>query len=331
MGSLQEFCRHLKENYIPKKNKEPRIWSEDDVLDGKRTKAFVVVLKTRGCSWAHRSGCTMCGYFKDSNPFVTEKDIEEQIAYALSHYKGEKIVKIFTSGSFLDEREISLKMQRKIIKKFFEKAGKISIETRPEFISGIEKIKDVTNKKIMEISLGLESANDIVLKYSVNKGFTFSIWKKAAEDVLDAGMKLKTYILIKPPFLTEKEAIEDAIYSVKKIADYCDTISFNPTAIHGYTLVEYLWKRNLYRPPWLWSVCEILKKARETFSGSIKCDIVAGGMERGAHNCGECDKFFLNAIKDYTIDGKKNAFKKLGCKCKEEWMDTLEMEGFFMG
>ncbi|MCD6331481.1 MAG: archaeosine biosynthesis radical SAM protein RaSEA [Thermoplasmata archaeon] len=329
MEGLSKLCRDIRENYIPKKDKKPRVWSEDDVLNGKITKAFVVILKTKGCYWARHSGCTMCGYFKDSNPSITEKDIEEQLAYALSRYQGEKIVKIFTSGSFLDEREISPEMQEKIIKKFFEKAEKVSIETRPEFVPAIEKIN--ANKKILEISIGLESANDNVLKYSINKGFTFAEWKKAAEKVLDAGMQLKTYLLIKPPFLTEKEAIEDAISSTKKIADICNTISFNPTAVHGYTLVEYLWKRNLYRPPWLWSVCSVLKKAREFFHGQIKCDIVAGGTKRGAHNCGKCDRIFLNAIKDYTIRNKNNAFEKLECECKEEWMDTLEMEGFLIG
>ena len=206
----------------------------------------------------------------------------------------------------------------------------MSIETRPEFVSCIEKL-NVPDEKIMEISLGLESANDMVLKYSINKGFTFAEWKKSAKEVLDMGMKLKTYLLIKPPFLTEEEAIEDAISSVEKIADYCDTISFNPTAIHGYTLVEYLWKRNLYRPPWLWSICSVLKKANEIFSGMLKCDIVAGGTKRGAHNCGKCDNSFLRAIKNYTIHGNKSAFKKLGCGCKEEWMDELEMEGFLTG
>lgn len=330
MESFQQICRSLKEKYIPKNDKKPRTWSEDDVLNGKITKAFVVILKTKGCFWAHHSGCTMCGYFKDSNPSITEKNIEEQISYALSRYQGEKIVKIFTSGSFLDEREIPLKMQEKIVKKFFEKAEKVSIETRPEFVSCIEKL-NVPDEKIMEISLGLESANDMVLKYSINKGFTFAEWKKSAKEVLDMGMKLKTYLLIKPPFLTEEEAIEDAIYSVKKIADYSHTISFNPTAIHGYTLVEYLWKRNLYRPPWLWSICSVLERTKEIFSGQIKCDIVAGGTRRGAHNCGKCDNSFLNAIRDYTLRNKINAFEKLECNCKEEWMDILEMEGFLTG
>ncbi len=330
MEKLQEFYRNLKKNYTPKNNRKPRVWSEDDILDGKLTKAFVVILKTRGCSWATHSGCTMCGYFKDSNPFITEKDIEEQITYAFAHYQGEKIVKIFNSGSFLDEREVPSEMQKKILKKFFEKAEKVSIETRPEFVSGIKKIKGIMDKKTMEISLGLESANDTILNYSINKGFTFADWEKAAQKVLDAGMQLKTYLLIKPPFLTEREAIEDALLSVKKISHLAHTISFNPVAIHGYTLVEYLWKRNLYRPPWLWSICSILEKTKEKFSGTIKCDIVAGGTKKGAHNCGKCDKPFLKAIKNYTLM-KKNAFEKLECTCKEEWMDKLEMEGFLTG
>jgi len=331
MDELQAFCRELRKGKRKSRAIEPRMWSEDDVLGNEVTRAFVFILKTRGCFWAYHSGCTMCGYFNDSIIDITEKEIEEQIELALQKYQGEKIVKIFTSGSFLDEREVPLHLQLKMLEKFFEKADKVIIESRPEFIKNLDSIGKIPDGRILEVAMGLESANDRVLKYSVNKGFTFSEWRDAAEGVVERGMELKTYILVKPAFLTEKEAIEDALASAKKVSDISSTLSLNPVAIHANTLVEYLWKRGLYRPPWLWSVAEILERAGDIFDGQIKCDVVAGGQRRGAHNCGKCDSSFMNAVDRFTIHGNRNAFEKLKCGCREEWLDCLEAGEFLKG
>ncbi len=331
MDELQKFCRELKKKKRSKRDIEPRIWSENDTLGNEVVRAFVFILKTRGCFWARHSGCTMCGYFNDSIQDITEKEMEEQLEIAVQKYNGERIIKIFTSGSFLDGKEVPLNLQIKILKKFFEKADRILIESRPEFIKNLDLLGGIPGNKTLEVAIGLESANDRVRKYSINKGFTFSEWMDAAKAVVDRNMQLKTYILIKPAFLAEEESIKDALLSVKKIAGISDTVSFNPVAIHANTLVEYLWKRGVYRPPWLWSVAEILERTSDMFDGQIKCDVVAGGRRRGAHNCGKCDNSFMNAIEQFTIYRKKDAFKGLRCGCREEWLDSLEIERFIKG
>ena len=94
---------------------------------------------------------------------------------------------------------------------------------------------------------------------AINKGFTFNDYKKAATLLKKHQMNVKTYVLMKPPFLTEKESLNDCIQTTKDIAPYTDLISLNPTNVQRHTVVEYLWKRNQYRPPWLWSIVEYLK------------------------------------------------------------------------
>ncbi|HHF55290.1 MAG TPA: TIGR01210 family radical SAM protein [Thermoplasmatales archaeon] len=325
MKALEEFAATFKRD-VPKKVKKPRIWKEKDVLDGKIVDAFVVILRTVGCKWAHESGCLMCGYFKETYD-AGKEEILKQVEEAYSHYNGEEIVKIFTSGSFLDSEEIPLELQEFILNKF-ARAKKIIVESRPEFIENLERIKA---KARLEVAMGLESANDRVLEYSINKGFTFAEWRKAAEKVKEYGKELKVYILIKPPFLTEKDAIEDAVRSVEKVKDIADTISFNPVAIHSKTLVELLWRKKLYSPPWLWSVVKVIEEATEIYDGLIKCDVVAGGKARGAHNCGKCDAAFIKAIRDFSLSQKIDALKKLECECREEWLDLLEIEEFLKG
>lgn len=322
MKELIELNKSLKKIEI-RKVKKPRIWKEKELLDGKIVNSMVIILRTKGCKWAHISGCSMCGYFKETYDAGYD-EIKKQIDMAYENYENEEIIKFFTSGSFLDGEEIPKELQTYALKKF-SKAKKIIIESRPEFIDGLKYLEGN-----IEVAMGLESANDKVLEYSINKGFNFKKWFEAAKIVKKYGKKLRVYILIKPPFLNEKDAIMDAINSVKKVKDIADTISFNPTSIHGKTIVEQLWKRGLYRPPWLWSIIEIIKETRKIYDGFIKCDVVAGGRERGAHNCGKCDKKILAAIKEFNLKQDEKIFNGLDCICREEWLDLLEMEEYII-
>jgi radical SAM enzyme (TIGR01210 family) len=338
MKELAQFCRELKKNFKPRINdpKKPvSFWSEKDIFNGKIVDTFVIIFRTKGCSWALKSGCTMCGYFNDSliND-VTEDDLLIQFETAMTKYTDQKFIKIFTSGSFLDKNEIKPSSRKKILSKILENSDKISFESRPEYITDktLIELKKISNEKIFEIGAGLETADDHIREKFLNKGFTFESYKKAAQLIKKHGFKLKTYILIKPPFLTEKESIDDAISTVKKIKNLTDTISFNPTNVQRNTLVNFLWQRKKYRPAWLFSVVKILKDSKKFAPNIIiKCDIAGGGSIRGAHNCKNCDKKYLKSISNFSLNQDVKVFNTLDCDCKEKWLDQLDIEHLGFG
>ena len=138
-------------------------------------------------------------------------------------------------------------------------------------------------------------------------------------------------MLIKPPFITEKQAIEDCVKTVKDIKPYTDIVSFNPTNVQRRTLVEYLWRRNQYRPPWLWSIAEILKQSKTKTDALIKCDVAGGGSSRGAHNCKTCDHDFLDAITKFSLSQDTKVFENLDCACKQNWLDQIDIENLTFG
>jgi len=338
MNELAKICKELKKD-LKIKNKDSKrpvsFWSEKDVLNGKIVDAFVIIFRTKGCSWALNSGCTMCGYFNDSmfEP-VSDNDILEQFEKAMTGYSDQKFVKIFTSGSFFDDKEISAKVRKKIIDRLGKTCNKISVESRPEYINDkkLIEISKILKNKIFEIGIGLETANDDIRKNNLNKGFTFEDYLKAVKLLNKYNFKIKTYLLIKPPFMTEKESIDDAINSVDKIKNITHTISFNPTNIQKNTLVEYLWKRKQYRAPWLFSIIKILKDSKKIAPNVfIKCDISGGGGYRGAHNCKNCDKKYLDSIADFSLTQNVEIFNKLTCDCKDNWMDLLDIEELSFG
>ncbi|MBU3901902.1 MAG: archaeosine biosynthesis radical SAM protein RaSEA [Candidatus Thermoplasmatota archaeon] len=343
---IRGLRKYPKGKYVPKQYVS--CWSEKDVIDNEIVDAFVIILRTRGCSWALKSsgktegfskdarnscwnsvasGCSMCGYINDAMiENVSDEDLFFQFSEAMKKFNDQKIVKIFTSGSFLDKSEVSEKLQEKICETLGKKTEKVIVESRPEFVNK-EKLKKLKKLCALEIAVGLESANDNVLGYSINKGFTLKDYIRAAEIIKDI-CSLKTYILLKPPFLTEKEGIKDAINTVKIVGEYSSTISLNPVNIQKNTFVEFLWKRNEYRPPWLWSVVEVLKESKKLTDAHLMCSPTGGGTRRGAHNCGRCDQKILGDIQDFSLTQNLSVFDNLYCECKEEWLDMLEVEGF---
>ena len=119
----------------------------------------------------------------------------------------------------------------------------------------------------------------------------------------------------------------------RKIKEMTDTISFNPCTVQKRTYVEYLWKQRKYRPPWLFSIVKILKESKKIVGNKvrIKIDVTGGGKIRGAHNCRDCDKKYLKAISDFSLNQDIKIFGNLNCLCYEKWKDQLELEGLGYG
>lgn len=327
-------------------------WLEDEVLEpgGSVIKALVVVLRTHGCTWARNGtstggsaigqpgGCTMCGYLNDclsTSVSIQPEDIITQFQAAINKFENAdfQLIKIFTSGSFLDDAEVPLSAQKNILELSNELSiNQVLFESRPEFVTN-DNLKELSNlfKGKIQLALGLESANNNILNYSIHKGFRFKDYCRAVETALDFEILIKTYLLLKPPFLSECDAITDITESIKVLSDrkLTDCISINPVNIQKFTLVEYLFTRHDYRPPWLWSVIEVLLQGQKILENSnirLLSQPTGGGTKRGAHNCGECDRQALEAISEFSKTNNPGVFNKLTCDCHETWEHTLNLE-----
>lgn len=298
------------------------IWKEQDVVNGRLVDAFVVILRTTGCWWSWQKGCTMCGYNAASSKAVTTDDMRRQLEKALQRYQGEGMVKIYTSGSFLDPNEVPLDLRSEILSSF-SGAERILFESRPEFITN-ENLEGIDPRSALAI--GLETANEEVLRKCVRKGFTVKDYTRAAEVLLDLKLPLRTYLLLKPPYLTERAAVQDAIASVHYAAPYSESVSVNPVNVQRDTVVDALWRRGNYRPPWLWSLVEVLRQGRAGTSVRIMSSPSGGGTARGVHNCDHCDRKILDAVQRFSFSQDPDDLGGLECGCHEEWTATMDLQ-----
>jgi radical SAM enzyme (TIGR01210 family) len=299
------------------------VWKEEDVIDGRRVRAFVAILRTTGCWWSREQGCTMCGYNLASEERIGLQDLRAQLDKVLASYSGEEMIKIYNSGSFLDSREIPLEFRQDILDGF-EGAGRILFETRPEFVT--EEALDAFPSDRISVAIGLESESNVVLKNCIRKGLTVEQYVAAAELLRRKRIPLRTYLLLKPPFLTERQSIEDSKRSVSFASKFSESVSINPVNVQKGTLVEELWRRGDYRPPWLWSLIEVLKTGKECSGTRVFSSPSGGGTPRGVHDCGKCDRKVLEAIQRFTFSQDQSEFNQTQCECMVEWRALIEVQ-----
>ncbi len=297
------------------------VWKESDMSGGRKVDAMVMIMRTNGCCWVKSGGCTMCGYREASLGGVTEEDLLKQLEQALSRYKDEPFVKIYTSGSFLDDNEIPPSVRGKIFEAF-SGCERILFESRPEFITE-DSLKGVP--KTVTVALGLESSDPEVLEKSVHKGFTPSDIERAGRLLKSQGYGVRTYLLLKPPFMTESAAIEDAVRSARFAAPFSDEISVNPLNVQRGTYVERLWKKGDFRSPWIWSLIEVFRQLSGTVDSRLMSSPSGGGASRGVHNCGECDQRALDAIERFSYSQDVGDLD-VDCACRDRWRAYMESE-----
>ena len=321
---MREIRSRKDRTYDP--HEPTRVWlDEDNTPDGVK-RSLTIILNTGGCRWARAGGCTMCGYVAESveGGSVAHEALMDQIQVCLDHEAEEadepaELIKIYTSGSFLDEREVGAETRRAIGETFGDRE-RIVVESLPDFVAA-EKLDDFTSQGLeTDVAIGLETATDRVRHDCVNKYFDFADFEDACAEAGDAGAGVKAYLLMKPPFLSESEAVADMKSSIRRCADvdHCHTVSMNPTNVQRYTMVDELYFNGGYRPPWLWSVADVLESTADV-DAIVVSDPVGHGSDRGAHNCGDCDDLVQKAIKDFDLRQDPTVFSQVSCDCEGTW------------
>lgn len=337
MSTLNDLILDIRERQRvkPSPSNEPAAtWTGRDHHEGGVSDTLTIIFRTAGCWWGKIGGCSMCGFVYDrATTPPTTSDLEAQYEKALS--RAEKLdrfmLKIFTSGSFMDEKEISEEARILLLRKMAEdsRISKVIVETRPEFVTEdvLKQCTDILGEKPFEIAMGLETSSDNIRARSINKGFTFDSFEKAALAARKNGVMVKAYLLLKPPFLSEREAMEDILQTIDDIADMAQTVSINLCNVQRGTLVEHLWERNQYRPPWLWSIVEILRKSKVKHPRLvITSDPVGAGSKRGPRNCRKCSREIADVIREFSLTQDTGVLDKADCECKGLWKTVLELD-----
>lgn len=323
-------------NYAPHISIDSDILADFEYRDGylndKTVRRAVITLRSRGCSWGEKGkGCTMCGHyvgmFRDHIPSNKELITQFDTIYKKIDFSKAPILCVYNGGNFLNPNEIPYEVQSFICNKVSENSEikKFVIESRVEFCKKdwIKNLKKILKDKLFVIAVGLETKNDNIRNLAINKGLLLSEFEKAAE-IIKSEALLRVYTMIKPPFLTESEMIEDAVATIKYLKKIePEEIHFEPITIQEHTLLYYLWRQGVYRLPWLWSIIEILKRISPIHVYSSPFAHYPVPIAN-PHNCPNCNNRILNTILiDYNRYNNLEPALNEDCACKEAWHAQL--------
>ncbi|MEG6567736.1 hypothetical protein V6B95_12345 [Thermoanaerobacterium saccharolyticum] len=332
--------RKLNQNYDL--NKVAYSSVNNGFLNNSKIERVIFYLRSSGCEWSctEMGGCFMCGHYFGTtmgkklprNSFYNQF-LSEYNKYDFSKYP---MICIYNAGSILNNNEIPRDELYKILEQIKNNIyiKHVVLESRPEFIDEevVNNISNILKDKIIEIGIGLETSNDMIREYCINKGFDFSIYiEKTAILKKYSNIKILTYVTVKPLFLTIKESINDVIKTIRDLKNITDIISLEPISIQRNTLVEYFYKNNLYEPPKGWIIKEIFSKLHNTeFIKSIELRI--GGFEfypipdLFIRNCDKCNKNLYNAIDIYNTIKDDTAILNLNCDCYNDFKEKMYIE-----
>lgn len=334
---LEKFLKQIVES-TPR-----RVFSKDEVvktdvrighIGGKPVKRLVIHLRSNGCGWKKSGGCTMCGFWNETSQQkdrVEAEDFISQFKGALKAFNLYKypILSIYNAGSAFNEEEIPFEALESIFRMISKipTIKQIILESRIEYMTKdrIRQLKNIINGKDLIIGVGLESSNDTIRELCIHKGLP----KKRIEEYIELskslGMNSRIYVLIKPPFLTEMEAIEDVVGTTRYLYDLgVSDIHYETTTIEENTLVHILFNKRLYQLPWLWSIVEIINRVSpfaKPFLSPFRYIVNAQGI---AHNCRLCNnKVTYALLDDYCSSFDLSCLKKLDCSCKSRWLEEI--------
>lgn len=241
----------------------------------------VVLLTNKECPWR----CLMCDLWKNTlAQSVLSGAIPAQIAHALKELTALRTdpdtdkhcpsvlaqLKLYNSGSFFDSAAIPLEDYGTIAEKV-SFAKNVIVESHPRLVGERALRLQGLLPGSLEVAMGLETIHPEILP-RLNKKFTLEHFVQAATFLRKAGIAMRAFVLVKPPFMDENEGVEWAVRSAE-FAFKCGAtaVSLIPTR-PGNGAMERLIETGEFMPPRLSSLERALNHGLALQVGRVFAD-----------------------------------------------------------
>ena len=322
------------------KNTSYLLYFEEANLDGAPYSMPFIILPTRPCSWLRKSsGCFECGYSNLSNKDTVDEKILNLFDKCLRSLKNipHQMVAIGTSGSFLDPQELSENVQNEILRMVssLPDIKIIGIESRPEFITSkrIREICEIVYPKRIMLGMGLESSNDFIREYCINKGLTTTSYLRALKIIKQYdNISPLAYVLLGKPFLPRSIDIADTISSINFAAtEGFDRVVLMATSLRENTLTKLLYEVREYIPPSSRMIIEVLKQLKPEIRSKVIIANPCLPKPVFVNQCPVCSEFLEQLIILYKYTANYNYIRladevDFNCKCKGNIENITMME-----
>ena len=272
------------------------------------------------------------GHEKDFSPWTLSADIYQQMYNSAVSAPGEfQKLAVFNGGSFFPSPEIPATTQRYIYENVAKRDNirQLMVEAYPSYIakSKLIEARAILGTTDLMVAVGFESISDKVRNSYLKKRIDLALFEKKVAMMQDLGVQVFIYAFLKAPQLSERQAIDEALATLEYLHNLgVDEIALSCAFVPPGTALETQYNNGEFRPPWLWSIVEIMQQAR-----LYGWPLSIGGFEdtpppvAGPNNCPDCDKQVNEFIAGYRLLGETPLVQP-SCHCRHEWRETLQQD-----
>lgn len=225
-------------------------------FDGTLQDVSTLFLTNRECPFH----CLMCDLWKNTTDEATPVGaIPSQIEFALSLLPPAPVIKLYNSGNFFDRQAIPIADHPRIID-LVAPYRHVIVENHPRLCtSEVARFQSRLNGSF-EVALGLETIHPTVLP-RLNKQMTVDDFQRAVDLLVASEIVVRAFILLKPPFVGEQEAVDWALRSIEwSFSIGVDCCAVIPTR-GGNGIMDGLKRDGLFSPPRLESLEAVMAEA----------------------------------------------------------------------
>ncbi len=301
-----------------------------------------------GCVWSLHGGCSMCDFGRAQGEYSDEEILAAFDGVLDSIGNGVQRIHLGPGGSFFTDAEVSPRIRREVIRRlerlpFLRYVG---IETRAPFVTAerLEEVIEVLPPGVQSLTLGfgLECVSDLPRVAAINKGYgprqvehALATMRAVEEAHPQISINFEIYAMLKPLFLAEGEAIDEALKTIEwaieheaeSVVLFLNTVKEN-TLQHLFHTDPGVPHEVRYEPPYYRSAIEVLRQlspvARErTVVLGPQSAVPAASMPRGCALCTWPLNGTLVAHNLYHEPRLLHAAAETTCPCKPHWEGEL--------
>lgn len=232
-------------------------------------RVLILFLANRECPWR----CLMCDLWQYTTlEMVPPGAIPVQIRTAIVAAPVADWIKLYNAGSFFDTGAIPLGDHGEIAS-LVKPYRRVIVECHPLLVGArVEAFARLLDGARLEVAMGLESAHPEVLD-KLNKGMTVADFVRATRFLVAAGVDVRAFVLVRPPYLDDLEALEWAVRSARTAFEAgVGVVSLIPTRM-GNGALEALALQGDFAEPSLELIEEVVDHVMALGLGRVFVDL----------------------------------------------------------
>ncbi len=261
------------------------LWEEERSLDGGLLPALTVFLAGAECPFS----CVFCDLWRETLDGVTPPGaLPAQLRKALAAAgppPGPAAVKLYNASNFFEPRAVPSDDEAEILE-LVSPFARVTVECHPRLVGDrcLRFAERLSGS--LEVAMGLETIHPEALS-RFDKGMTLADFDCAAESLRRAGIGLRAFVLVAPPFVPPEEAVEWAVRSAEYAFERgAERVSLIPVR-EGNGALEALRQTGDFHPPRLAQLEEALERCLALDEGIVTADLWDARRFASCPNCAD--------------------------------------------